>query len=267
MNKEFGMGLRSNLRMILRNLSLDIMSLSVKPAVGIHILNGHTICRNGEPNEETFRSQLKKLQKMSTFIRAEDAVRMICERKKTNDILIAFTFDDGFDECAKIIAPTLEEFNTNGLFFINPNFVEGDNEYIRNFTDNIVLTPGKKPMRWNDIIKIQKAGHIIGAHTMDHYMINGNNILELESQIGNCKGIIESKLGIPCEYFAFPYGRLEHASPKSIDIASKYYKYIFSQSDYKNYFSYNGRVINRRHFEPYWPVRHVKYFISHTKKY
>lgn len=267
MNKKFGMRLMSNLRMFLRNFALDIISFNAKPAAGIHILNGHTICRSGNPSEDIFRAQLKKLNRVSTFIKVEDAVELICKREKTNDTLIAFTFDDGFDECSTIIAPTLEEFNTNGLFFINPNFVEGDKEYINNFTNNIVMTPGKNPMRWDDILKIQKTGHIIGAHTMDHYMINSNDISELESQIGNCKGIIESKLGVPCEYFAFPYGKLEHANQASIDIATKYYKYVFSQSDYKNYFSYDGRVINRRHFEPFWPVRHVKYFISHQKKY
>ena len=122
-------------------------------------------------------------------------------------------------------------------------------------------------MRWNDIIKMHEAGHIIGSHTMDHYIINSEDLTELEHQIGDCKGIIENRLSAPCEYFAFSYGRLEHVNPASIDIALKYYKYVFSQSNFKNYFSYNGAVINRRHFEPYWPIGHVKYFVSHPKKY
>lgn len=58
----------------------------------------------------------------------------------------------------------------------------------------------------------------------------------------------------------------EHANQSSIDIACKYYKYVFSQSDYKHYFSFGGRVINRRHFEPFWPVKHVSYFLSCHKK-
>lgn len=138
-------------------------------------------------------------------------------------------------------------------FFINPNFVDGDDVYIQNFTNNIVLTPGKIPMRWAEIRDLQSRGHVIGAHTMDHYMINDNDLAELDKQIGCCKSVIEHKLSTPCEYFAFPYGRLEHANQSSIDIACKYYKYVFSQSDYKHYFSFGGRVINRRHFEPFGP--------------
>ncbi len=260
------MKLPINLRNFLRNSTLDVLGLFAEPVKGIHILNGHMINRTN-PNIELFIAQLKNLQKLSTFVKIEEAVDLICERKKVNDTLIAFTFDDGFEECATMIAPALEQFGTNGMFFINPNFVEGNDEYIKNFTENIVLTPGKKPMRWDDIINLKKSGHIIGAHTMDHYMINSNDLMELEHQIGDCKVLMEEKLGTPCEYFAFPFGRLEHASDLAIQIAIKHYKYIFSQSDYKNYFSFNNKVINRRHFEPFWPINHVKYFISHSKKY
>ena len=117
-------------------------------------------------------------------------------------------------------------------------------------------------MTWAQIKDLQDRGFLFGAHTLDHYCINDNNIEELEHQIGDCRKVMEEKLGVPCEYFAFPYGRLEHANPKSIDIACKHYKYVFSQSDYKHFFSYGGKVINRRHFEPFWPVSHVKYFLN-----
>lgn len=117
-------------------------------------------------------------------------------------------------------------------------------------------------MTWNQIKDLQKRGYLFGAHTMDHYCINDNNIKELQHQIGDCKKVMEEKLGKPCEYFAFPYGRLEHANSNSIDIACKYYKYVFSQSDHKHFFSFGGKVINRRHFEPFWPVKHVFYFLS-----
>lgn len=252
------------IRTIGRKCILDCLGLFARPANGVHILNGHMINR-GDPSQTSkshFRNQLKLLSRYVQFIQVEEAVSLITQGKSVDAPLVAFTFDDGFMECHSMIAPILEEFGVNAAFFINPNFAEGDENYIRYFTENTVLTPGKSPMRWKEIKELHMRGHIIGAHTMDHYMINDDNLQELDRQIGECKSVIEDKLSVPCDYFAFPYGRLEHANKDSIDIACKYYKYVFSQSDYKHYFSFNGRVINRRHFEPFWPIGHLYYFLS-----
>lgn len=121
------------------------------------------------------------------------------------------------------------------------------------------MTPDKRPMTWPQIKELADRGHIIGAHTMDHFMINTDDVITLELQIGSCKHVIEGKTRHPCEYFAFPYGKLSHANETAIRMALQYYPYVFSQSDYKHYTSFGGVVINRRHFEPFWPVRHIKY--------
>lgn len=254
------------LRNAARNSYLSLAGAFAQPVKGIHILNGHMVHRT-HPHADIFPHQLKQLKKVAQFIRIEEAVRLIKAHQKVNDVLVAFTFDDGFQECADYIAPALEAEGTNALFFINPHFVEGDEAYIRHFTQQIVRTPGKQPMHWDTIRNLHYRGHQIGAHTLDHYMISDGDETILQEQIGRCKIIIESQLQTSCNYFAFPYGRLEHASELAIQIATQHYKYIFSQSDYKHYFSFQGKVINRRHFEPFWPASHVKYFISHPKTY
>lgn len=256
------------MRNFIRKCLLDTLGIFSHPAKGVHILNGHMIDRGiaNSMAQQRFYNLLEELAKECQFIHIEEAVEMIHKRKMANSSLVAFTFDDGFTDCYDYIAPVLEDFGVNAAFFINPNFVDGEEDYIRHFTEKIVLTPGKRPMRWDTIRTLHDRGHIIGAHTMDHYMINTNDRKELEYQIGSCRQTIENRLGIVCDYFAFPYGRLEHANPMAIDIACKHYKYVFSQSDYKHYFSFGGHVINRRHFEPFWPVGHVKYFLSCHKK-
>ncbi len=252
-------------RTFARNRVLDLLGAFAKPAPGIHILNGHRIQDETEP--ETFRKLLRRLSEHVKFIRIEDAVQAIVRHEQADTPLVAFTFDDGFTECYDCFAPLLEEFGTNALFFINPNYVEGTDEYIRHFNEHIVMTPHRRPMRWEQLRELSARGHVIGAHTMDHYMINSDDKETLEYQIKDCKAIIEQHIGNPCDYFAFPYGKLTHANRLSIDIACEYYPYVFSQSDYKHYFSFEGRVINRRHFEPFWPYRHVFYFLSCNKEY
>lgn len=253
------------IRQLVRELILDFLGTWAKPAPGVHILNGHRIAL-ANPHPAIFREQLKKLSQYVRFIRFEEAVELIVTKASVNEALVAFSFDDGFEECYTQIAPVLEEFGVNAAFFINPNFVVGDATYIESFTKNTVKTPDKYPMNWEQIKELQQRGHVIGAHTLDHYNINDDNRMELERQIGDCRKVIEDHLNTPCPYFAFPFGRLEHANSMSIDIASAHYPYVFSQSDYKHYFSYNGRVINRRHFEPDWNIKHVLYFLSCRKQ-
>ena len=253
------------LRTWLRARVLDALGGFSVPQPGIHILNGHRIEKKSDA--DAFRKMLTELSESVTFIRIEDAVRMIMERQRPSIPLVAFTFDDGFMDDYDVFAPILEEFGTNALFFINPNYVEGDEDYIQNFDDNVVMTPDKRPMRWNHICELSKRGHIIGAHTMDHYMVNSDDKQILEYQINTCKEVIENHTDVPCDYFAFPYGKLTQANDLSISIACQKYKYVFSQSDYKHYYSFSGKVINRRHFEPFWPIAHVKYFLSCKKTY
>lgn len=260
-------------RLSIRNWILNILGLFSKPSPYIHILNGHMVDWNHDNDKDgiRFESRLAELHKCCDFVNIEDAVRMIMNHELVKRPTIAFTFDDGWRDCYTQIAPQLEKYGVNAMFFINPNFVDAadfnDEEYIENFTVNITKSPGKHPMTWLQIIELKERGFLFGAHTLDHYCINDDNIKELEHQIRDCRTVIENKLGIPCDYFAFPYGRLEHANNKSIEIACKYYKYVFSQSNYKYYFSFNGKVINRRHFEPFWPISHVNYFLSKKKKY
>ncbi|SFG62132.1 polysaccharide deacetylase family protein [Prevotella sp. KH2C16] len=256
---------KDKLRSFMRARILDTLGAFASPAPGIHILNGHRVQQEEEP--QTFDKLLYELSKRADLINIEDAISMIVHHENPSRTKIAFTFDDGFKECYDYFAPTLEKYGINGLFFINPNYVDGDDKYINNFNENTILTPNKTPMRWTHLEELAKRGHIIGAHTMDHYMINSNDINQLQYQITACKDVIESHIGKSCNHFAFPYGKLTQANETSIDIACNTYKYVFSQSDYKNYFSFDGKVINRRHFEPFWPLRHITYFLSCNKKY
>ncbi len=252
-------------RTAVRAQVLHLLSIGARPAPGIHILNGHRICGEAEP--DTFRRLLDRLAKQVEFVRAEEAVAMIERHEQPDHPCVAFTFDDGFSECADIFAPILEEHGVNAIFFVNPNYVEGDDAYIRHFNHDTVQTAGKRPMRWDTLKDLSARGHIIGAHTMDHYMIVTDDRETLRHQIVDCRRVIEEHIGKVCDYFAFPYGQLSQASETAIDIAASAYAHVFSQSDYKHYYSFGGKVINRRHFEPFWPVAHVRYFLSCKKTY
>ena len=264
--------MRRIIRRLLRNSYLSLLGQFKTPSASIHILNGHMVDWHHDNDKDgaRFRKQLMELRKYCDFVNIEDAVSMIVNHIEVSRPTIAFTFDDGWRDCYTQIAPQLEEYGVNAMFFINPGFADAaeraDEAYIKNFTENTTKSPGKHPMTWDQIKELQRRGFKFGAHTVDHYCIADDNITELEHQIIDCKSMIEVQLGVSCDYFAFPYGQLKHANPLSIDLACRYYPFVFSQDDEKHYFSFEGRVLNRRHFEPFWPASHVKYFLSFTRK-
>lgn len=262
-----------NARQIIRKCILDVLGIFTHPAPSVHILNGHMITRmagsGSYSDKERFEYLLLQLRQECDLVRFEHAIDMISNRVIPSKPTVAFSFDDGFEDCYTCIAPALESLGINAMFFINPNFAQArddDNRnYIQRFTVEYTKSPGKRPMSWAQIVDLHKRGFLIGAHTMDHSLVSECSEIELRHQIEDCKSEIEKHIKTTCEYFAWPYGKITDASQEAVNIACATYRYVFSQSDYKKYFSFDGKVINRRHFEPWWPINHVRYFLSCKK--
>jgi hypothetical protein len=100
---------------------------------------------------------------------------------------------------------------------------------------------------------------------MNHYNLSTLTKDELEYEIINSKKIIEKFTNNDCQYFAYPFGKITDINMQSIKIATMTYKYCFTQDNYLNYFSFENKFINRRHFEPFWKLKHVIYFSRFRK--
>lgn len=261
MKRSLLLTIYQTLRWNIRYMILNILSIGARPANGIHILNGHMVDKEN-PDIRIFEKLMAELSEYAEFIRIEDAVAKIEAHNIPDRPLIAFTFDDGFEECYTCIAPVLEKYHTNAAFFINPGFISGDAASQKAFVEETVLSPGKRPLTWEQLKDLQERGHIIGAHTMDHYIADINDENELKHQIIDCKLEIERHLGTKCSYFAWPFGKLKDTDTMAIEMVCRTFPHAFNQSYYRHYFSCGGRILNRRHFEPFWPISHTLYFLS-----
>ena len=236
---------------------------------GVHILNSHFVtprvrARNDWDIFENFINYLNRNCKLVTI---REAIKRIGSHLIPEDeCMVAFTFDDGFEECHTTIAPILEKYNCNAAFFINSNYIDSDETYKLDFHKRI-NTFTKNPMSWQQVEDLHKRGHVIGSHTLDHLNIAELSPEEIASQLKENKQILENKLNYTCDFFAWTYGQFQHFPESALKITKKYHDYIFSSSNYRKYFSYNGQVINRRHIEAFWPKTHVKYFLSTNIKY
>jgi peptidoglycan/xylan/chitin deacetylase (PgdA/CDA1 family) len=237
---------------------------------GIHIINSHYVDEGTvdiEKSQHVYEGYIRYLLSFSKIIDLSEASRRIVENQiPQKEVLLALTYDDGFEECYTVIAPILEKYGLKGAFFINANYIDSDDAYEEQFnirTNN----KGKKPMTWEQVIELNKRGHIIGSHGLDHFNFENLNTDEITQQVEVNKKILEEKLNYTCDHFAWTYGQLMHFSEGALTITSNFHPFIYSGTNYKSYFSYNGRVINRRHHEPFWKKSHIKYFFGVQKNY
>lgn len=255
------------MRQLSRDLYLRIFGSLRKPVPGVHLINSHYVTANPSAvaDKDTMRYFLSHLSGYASFLTLDEAVDRIARQKTDDKVYVSFTFDDGYKECHSVIAPALEEFDTRGAFFINGNYPESDSEYRKRFHDRVIVYT-KDPMNWEEIGDLHKRGHIIGSHTMDHYNMAQLSPAEAEKQVAENKSLLEKKLNYQCEHFAWPFGAMHHFPSFALEITEKYHKYIYSGTNYKQYYSNNKRILNRRHLEPGWPNSHIRYFLSNKRQ-
>ncbi len=160
------------LRGILRKYTLDGLSIwdklmgieqeLNKPRIQFIYL--HHIFRDEEIGLERL---LKKLSINHEFLSYSESVNKILEGKIDRPY-ICISSDDGFKNNIKA-AEILNDYNAKACFFINPFIVENKSfEEIEKHCKNGLNFPPVEFMNWNDIERIQKMGHEIGSHTMQH---------------------------------------------------------------------------------------------------
>jgi peptidoglycan/xylan/chitin deacetylase (PgdA/CDA1 family) len=256
----------NNIYIIVKRQYVDIMGRFTPPQYGVHIFNGHYLDVSNETDPAIFYETLNQLSKQVDFISIQEGSELVKTHQiPKNQKLVCFTFDDGYEECFTKLKPVLDAFGIKAAFFICPDYVEAPPQYISDFLKNrVFLDSFKQSMTWEQIKTLHTEGHLIGSHTLNHINCKTAEPELLNYELRQSKAIIESKLNAPCEHFAYTYGKIEHFSEAALACAEQYYSYIYSQAGHNNYFSYEGRVLNRRHFEGTWAAHHLTYFMKKT---
>lgn len=151
---------------------------------------------------------LKSLSLNHEFLSYSDSVTKILEGK-IDKPYICISSDDGLKNNIRA-AEILNKYNTRACFFINPAIVGNTSFHeIKTHCKNRLNFPPVEFMDWKDIEKIQKMGHEIGSHTMEHINVAAT---EKSIFIDDCYKSFEilTKQCGEAKHFAFPYGRFFH---------------------------------------------------------
>ncbi|MEO6627542.1 MAG: polysaccharide deacetylase family protein [Aquihabitans sp.] len=225
---------------------------------------GHDIGFPGERDPAVFGQLLRALSDEAELVRVEDAVARVKAGQVVDHPVIAFTFDDGFLECYQHLAPALHDVGVNAAFFINTRYVDASPDSIERFNRR-VNSPGRLPMSSTMVAELADEGFVIGAHTGDHQRLDTADPAVLSDQIVMGRTEVEEITGKPCPWFAWPFGTYNDMCDASIAVALDTYDTVFSSACNEQYSSHRGKILNRRHFEVYWPASHVRYFLRQPR--
>ena len=270
--KEFEKG---NIRKVFRNFAIDGLSFIDKiSGVDVYLnkprvqfLYIHHIFKD---EEIKLRRLLEVLSKHHTFISYSEGVERIknCNIDKP---YIVFSTDDGFKNninAGKIFS----DFGVSACFFINPQILDCANyETIVEHCKTHLHFPPVEFLNWNEINYLQKLGHEIGSHTMNHKNIAQTNDIEIVNDMKECFDIIKKNCG-EVKHFAFPYGRFSDFNEigRKACFESGYISCASAErgchvNHYKS-MPYDEICILRDHVILDWKLTHILYFLVASSK-
>jgi peptidoglycan/xylan/chitin deacetylase (PgdA/CDA1 family) len=156
---------------------------------------------NVEP--KVFEQQLQYLKNNGyTSIGPDDLVNHLTKGTPLPTKPVILTFDDGWKMQYTYAFPLLQKYHFQAVFYIFTNAI-GHKHYLS----------------WPEITELDRAGMIIGGHTLDHpYLFKITDDKKLRAEIIDSKKILEAGLGHPITAFAVPFG---HYTDKIITIAKE----------------------------------------------
>lgn len=100
---------------------------------------------------------------------------------------VVITFDDGYENNFTEAFPILKESGFTATFFVSPDFM------------------GRKGfLNWTQTREMVKGGMSIGSHGMTQGYLPDLALADRQWELTESKKVLEEKLGVPVDYFAYP---------------------------------------------------------------
>lgn len=133
--------------------------------------------------------------------------------------LVGLTFDDGYADFTEGAAPILDEFGFNATVFVVAGHIGGTNDWDP--------PPTRRLMGLSDIRAVQRAGHEIGSHGLNHAAMSKICDEQLRAELKLSKSMLETITGNSIKGFCYPYGVV---SAHAVSEVKRHYDYACAVS-------------------------------------
>ncbi len=201
---------------------------------------------------DLFSSHLQCLSRFYNFVSPGEFTNMLLGKIPIKSDSLLISFDDGFASNRVAAEKILNPMGISALFFIITDFIDiHSSKDTRLFLKHALsfsideISEETRSMSWEDLEYLLETGHTIGAHTSNHKRLAEVHNNDLEDQIIKSCDILEQRLGVNIEHFAYPFGDIDSFSPEAFSVARKRFKYIHTGIRGNNKFGTNTFGIRR----------------------
>ncbi len=199
-----------------------------------------------------FRKQIRWLQRHCDLISLEEVQRRM--RNLHNGRPAAcITFDDGYAENCDQAIPLLVEENIPCTYFVSSTHVlEG-----KRFPHDIAAGCPGKPNSIEQLREMARSGIEIGAHTRNHADLGTvTDEKRLHDEVVVAGEELQSAIGKPVRYFAFPFGLPANLNARAFQMAFEYgYEAVCSAFGAYNFPGGDPFHLRRIHVDNMWRLR------------
>ena len=175
------------------------------PRILIYHQVGAGLGRQMEVTAQDFGWQLDWLTENREVVDLETVVRRWQEPE--SERLVVLTFDDGYEDVYTIAYPLLLEMGHPFTLYLSTRMLEAG-------TDE----RGVRALRWESITEMLRSGLVtIGGHTHTHPDLRALTAATIEEQLTTCDALIEERLGVRPQHFAYPYGYWSETAARLVD--------------------------------------------------
>jgi peptidoglycan/xylan/chitin deacetylase (PgdA/CDA1 family) len=189
-------------------------------------------------HREIFARQLRWLSRRWSFVSPDQFGAMVSGDEPIRGDNLLLTFDDGFASNRQLVDGILGTMEIQALFFVVSDFISVEGKaQCQDFIGGNIF-PGMAVedmpshwcnMGWDDLEILLERGHTIGGHTSTHARLSGLDSDEaLENEIVASADILEKRLGVRINHFAYTFGGLTSFSAQAMAVARSRFRYVYS---------------------------------------
>ena len=147
-----------------------------------------------------FLQHLDYLKKKHNVVSLPEFQKARRERRALPDYSVVLTFDDGFEDFYKVVAPHLGRRKLPATVFV-----------ITERAGDSFVSNGESFLSWAEIRELASSGIDIGSHTCSHPYLPDLSVLDVTKELSESQAAIRSQLDQGQISLSYPYGQVSES--------------------------------------------------------